>query len=105
VSGLDAEVDRFRRVTEPGGSPCQVADVPTVAACQERYAQEGSPRPAPPDRVARVAGECCDGTGWQAGGVVFCRTEQTGCKKGFRLLRAGPLDIDAFAERTARSTT
>jgi hypothetical protein len=100
-----AEVDRFRLVTEPGGSPHQVADVPAVAARQERYPHEGSPHPAPPDRVARVAGECCDCTGWQPGSVVFCRTEQTGCNKGLRLLRSGPLDVDAFAERTGRSAT
>ncbi len=73
--GADAaEVDRFRRVTEPGGSPHQVADVPTVAARQESYPQEGPPHPAPPGRVARVAGECGEGTGWQRGGVVFFRT-------------------------------
>src|SRR5262249_25535265 len=76
---------------EPGGRPHQVADVPAVAARQESDPQERPPHPAPPDRVARVAGEDCEGTGWQRGGLVFFRTEQTGCKKGLRLLRSGPL--------------
>ena len=105
VGAHAAEVDRLGGMAELRSSPPQVADVPAVAARQERYAQEGSPHPAPPDRVARVAGECCDGTGWQRGGVVFFRIYQTGCNKGLRLLRSGPLDVDAFAERTARSTT
>src|SRR5262249_42191469 len=100
-----AEVDYFRLVTEQGGSPPQVADMPAVAACQQGYPHEEPPRPAPPDRVIRVTGECCDCIGRKRGGLVFFCTWQTGCKKGLRLLRGGPLEVDALEDRTARSMT
>src|SRR5262249_30799434 len=80
-------------------------DVPTVAARQESDPQERSPHPAPPGRVARVAGERCDSAGWQRGGLVFFHAEQASYKKGLRLLRWDPLDVDALEEDTARATT